>query len=55
MARTNRQLRIIAQPKACYRERYGSEQHKTGKRLLRYIHAEDNEFKFEHPTIEVSN
>ncbi|CAF3514077.1 unnamed protein product [Adineta steineri] len=53
MAQPNEQLRIIAQPKALYRERYGSEHFKTGNRVQRYIRAEDNQLNFEYPTIEI--
>ena len=53
MTRPTQQLRIIAEPKAFYRERYESEQYKTGNRAQRYIRAEDNQFKLEYPTIEV--
>jgi len=53
MTQSSQQLRIIAEPKAFYRERYGSEQYKTGNRTQRYIRAEDNQFKLEYPTIEV--
>ncbi|CAF1348617.1 unnamed protein product [Adineta steineri] len=45
-------IRIIVQPKALYRERYGSEQNKTGKQVQRYIRAEENQLKLEYPTIE---
>jgi hypothetical protein len=56
MTQPTQQLRIIAEPKAFYRERYGSEQYKTGNRPQRYIRAEDkNQFKLEYPTIEVKN
>ncbi|CAF4185954.1 unnamed protein product [Adineta steineri] len=53
MTQSTQQLRIIAQPKALYRERYGSEQCETGNRFQRYIRAEDNQLKLEYPTIEV--
>jgi len=56
MTRPTQQLRIIAEPKAFYRERYESEQDKAGNRAQRYIRAEDkNQFKLEYPTIEVNN
>ncbi|CAF0888164.1 unnamed protein product [Rotaria sordida] len=49
------QLRIIAEPKAFYRERYGSELNKSENVAKRYIRAEDkNQFKLEYPTIEIS-
>ncbi|CAF1120110.1 unnamed protein product [Adineta steineri] len=54
MTQPTQQLRIIAQPKALYRERYDSEQYKTGNRIQRYIRAEDNQLKLEYPTIEIS-
>ncbi|CAF1368321.1 unnamed protein product, partial [Adineta steineri] len=53
MTQSTQQLRIIAQPKALYRERYGSEQCETGNRFQRYIRAEDNQLKLEYPTIEI--
>ena len=48
-----KKLRIIAQPKASYRERYESEQNKIRYAGQRYIRAEDNETGLEYPTIEV--
>ncbi len=56
MALPTQQLRIIAEPKASYRERYGSEQDKSENRAQRYIRAEcRNQFKLEYPTVEVKN
>ncbi|CAF1414885.1 unnamed protein product [Adineta steineri] len=52
MTQPSQQIRIIAQPKALYRERYGSEQCETGNRFQRYIRAEDNQLNLEYPTIE---
>ncbi|CAF4226306.1 unnamed protein product, partial [Rotaria sordida] len=47
------QLQIIAEPKAFYRERYGSELDKSENVAKRYIRAaEENQFKLEYPTIE---
>ncbi|CAF4147590.1 unnamed protein product [Rotaria sordida] len=49
------QLQIIAEPKALYRERYGSELDKSENVAKRYIRAaEENQFKLEYPTIEIS-
>lgn len=53
MIQSNQQLRIIAQPKALYRARYGSEQHRKGNRVQRYIRAEDNQLALQYPTVEV--
>ncbi|CAF4193935.1 unnamed protein product [Adineta steineri] len=53
MTEPSQQLRIIAQPKALYRERYGTEKNKTGNQTQRYIRAEDNQLNLEYPTIEV--
>ncbi|CAF0714754.1 unnamed protein product [Adineta steineri] len=52
MTQPTQPIRIIVQPKALYRERYGSEQNKTGKQVQRYIRAEDNQLNLEYPTIE---
>ncbi|CAF5086012.1 unnamed protein product, partial [Rotaria sp. Silwood1] len=47
------QLRIIAQPKAFFRERYGSELDQAENTAKRYIRAEDNnQLNLEYPTIE---
>ncbi|CAF4720089.1 unnamed protein product [Rotaria sp. Silwood1] len=49
------QLRIIAQPKAFFRERYGSELDQAENTAKRYIRAEDNnQLNLEYPTIEIS-
>ncbi|CAF4158027.1 unnamed protein product [Adineta steineri] len=53
MTQPTQPIRIIVQPKALYRERYGSEQNKTGKQVQRYIRAEDNQLNLEYPTIEI--
>ena len=54
MIQSIEQLRILAEPKAFYRERYGSELDKSENVAKRYIRAEDkNQFKLEYPTIEV--
>jgi hypothetical protein len=56
MTLPTQQLRIIAEPKASYRERYGSEQDKAENRAQRYIRAESrNQFNLEYPTVEVKN
>ena len=49
-------LRIIAEPKAIYRERYESEHGTNGNRIKRYIRAEGtNQCQLEYPTIEVGS
>ncbi len=54
MTQSTQQLRIIAEPKAFYRERYKSEQYKNGNRAQRHIRAEKkNQFELEYPTVEV--
>ncbi|CAF1290727.1 unnamed protein product [Adineta steineri] len=53
MTQPNQQLRIIAQPKALYRERYDSEQYRTGNPVQRYLRAEDNHLDLKYPTIEI--
>ncbi len=47
-------LRIIAQPKALYRERYSCEIDPNKHRAQRYIRTEDNNSKYEYPTVKVS-
>ena len=46
-------LRIIAQPKAFYRERYCSETDPRKHRAQRFIRADNDLDKHEYPTIEV--
>jgi hypothetical protein len=46
-------LRIIAQPKALYRERYSCEIDPNKHRAQRYIRTEDNNSKYEYPTVKV--
>ena len=53
MTQLNQQLRIIAQPKAYYRDRYASELNKHGVQLQRYMRAEKNPFKLKYPTVQV--
>ena len=53
MAQLMKQLRILAQPKSTYRERYASEQNKKTKQASRFIRAEDNNRSLEYPTLEV--
>ena len=53
MNQPTKQLRIIAEPKAFYRERYESEHYKTGKIVSRYIRADNNPLELEYPTVEV--
>lgn len=50
---TSEKIRIIAQPKAFYRERYCSETDPTKNRAQRFIRAEEDNGKHEYPTIEV--
>src|ERR1700733_10524266 len=52
MTQRTKQLRIIAEPKAFYRERYESEHYKTGNLVPRYIRAEVNPLNLEYPTVE---
>ncbi|CAF3726030.1 unnamed protein product [Rotaria sordida] len=52
MAQLNVPLRIIAQPKASYRERYSCEIGDRN-RSQRYIHAENNSNHLNYPTIEI--
>ncbi|CAF1176763.1 unnamed protein product [Rotaria sp. Silwood1] len=55
MTEPMQQLRIIAQPKAFFRERYGSELDQAENTAKRYIRAEDNnQLNLEYPTIERS-
>lgn len=53
MAQSMKQLRILAQPKALYRERYASEQSKKTKQASRFIRAEDNDRALEYPSLVV--
>ncbi|CAF1360935.1 unnamed protein product [Adineta steineri] len=53
MANAMPPLRIIAQPKKSYRERYGCEINRQQSRAQRFIRAADNDYKFEYPTIEI--
>ena len=46
-------LRIIAQPKAFYRERYCSETDPSKNRAQRFIRADDERSKHEYPTVQV--
>jgi hypothetical protein len=46
-------LRITAQPKSSRRERYFSEQDSGRRRAHRFIRAESNPDRFDHPTVEV--
>lgn len=46
-------LRIIAEPKAFYRERYSCETDPTKNRAQRYIRTEDNNNQYEYPTVKV--
>ena len=51
MAQAMPPLRIIAQPRATYRERYMCEM--RGSRAQRFIRAEDNPDQCVYPTVEV--
>ncbi|CAF4638186.1 unnamed protein product, partial [Rotaria sp. Silwood2] len=46
-------LLIIAEPKAFYRDRYSCEVDPTKSRAQRFIRAEDNQLKYEYPTVKV--
>ncbi len=49
------ELRIIAQPRAFYRERYCSETDPSKHRAQRFIRAHDATSQYEYPTIQVRN
>ncbi|CAF2823875.1 unnamed protein product [Rotaria sp. Silwood2] len=53
MADLNPSLRIIAQPKTSYRERYLCEMDRSRNRSQRFIRAESNLDHLEYPTIEI--
>ena len=46
-------LRILAQPKALYRERYCSETDPSKNRAQRFIRADDERSRHEYPTVQV--
>ncbi|CAF4529923.1 unnamed protein product [Rotaria sp. Silwood1] len=46
-------LLILAEPKAFYRDRYYCETDKTKNRAQRFIRAEDNQLKYEYPTVKI--
>jgi hypothetical protein len=48
-------LRIVAEPKAFYRERYCSETDPAKHRAQRFIRADDETSKYEYPTVDVRN
>jgi hypothetical protein len=48
-------LRIIAEPKAFYRERYSCETDPKKNRAQRYIRTEDGNTQYEYPTVKVFN
>ncbi|CAF2375946.1 unnamed protein product [Rotaria sp. Silwood2] len=48
-------LRIIAQPKASYRERYICETDRRRNRAQRFVRADSNSKQFVYPTIEIPN
>ena len=54
MAHTTNTLRILAQPKALYRERYASEQNIKKKQASRFIRADENPRALEYPTLQVN-
>lgn len=49
----NEKLRIVAQPKAFYRERYCSETDPSKHRAQRFIRSDDETSKYEYPTVHV--
>ena len=51
MAVANSPLRVIAQPKKSYRERYQGEL--AASAAQRFLQAADNRFRFKYPTLEV--
>jgi hypothetical protein len=53
MTQPTEKLRIIAQPKALYRERYCSETDPNKNRAQRFIRADDDNNKHEYPTVQV--
>jgi hypothetical protein len=53
MTQPSEKLQILAQPKALYRERYCSETDPSKHRAQRFIRAEDDNSKYEYPTIQV--
>ncbi|CAF1578302.1 unnamed protein product [Adineta ricciae] len=52
-AHLNEKLRILAQPKAFYRERYCSETDPSKNRAQRFIRADDDSSRYEYPTIQI--
>ncbi|CAF2888304.1 unnamed protein product [Rotaria sp. Silwood2] len=48
-------LLILAEPKAFYRDRYSCEVDPTKSRAQRFIRAEDNQLKYEYPTVKIPN
>ncbi|CAF3428509.1 unnamed protein product [Rotaria sp. Silwood1] len=53
MTHPSEKLRIIAQPKAFYRERYCSETDPSKHRAQRFIRADDDIGKHEYPTVQI--
>ncbi|CAF0725561.1 unnamed protein product [Rotaria sp. Silwood1] len=49
----DKKLLILAEPKAFYRDRYYCETDKTKNRAQRFIRAEDNQLKYEYPTVKI--
>jgi hypothetical protein len=54
MPQSSEKLRILAQPKAFYRERYCSETDPMKHRAQRFIRADDDTSKHEYPTVQVN-
>ncbi len=46
-------LRILAQPRSLYRERYNSETDPNKNRAQRFIRADDDSSQHEYPTVQV--
>jgi len=55
MAHSMPRLRIIAEPKASYRERYICEGDRRRNRAQRFVRADDNPDKLVYPTIQVTS
>jgi len=55
MSQSDLPIRIIAEPKTEYRERYVSEMMRSRNRSRRYIRADTNPNRLDYPTIEVKD
>lgn len=55
MFKTNEVLKILAQPKASYRQRYESDRkrNKNSKQINRRFHAAEQDSGYKYPAIEV--